>query len=481
MLEKNLARTKIIATLGPSCAQPSRMKSMVQAGVDAFRFNMSHGDEETRRNWVASAKKVRRGLKRPVSLLCDLRGPRIRMGSWSGDVDLKKGQVVFLKPGKTKGKDGVLPVDYSGLLKDVRKGHRILLRDGRAELKVLRKTKSKIECKVIRGCCLSSNQGVNLPDSKVSAPALSAKDRKDLRFAVEMGMDWVALSFVRTADDIRILRRALTKLGSKMPIMAKIEHPEAVENLTDILQVVDAVMVARGDLAVEMGHEVVPTIQKRIVRKSIESAVPVVVATQMLESMMDAAQPTRAEVSDVANAVVDGVDAVMLSGETAVGDYALEACRVMHRIVDCTESELFTDSWRLRPELNPEGLPGHTITMATVNAGVYAAHQAKAKMILAFTESGRTAKLLASFRPRIPIVALTSKEKSYHQMALLWGVRPGLTPVPRSNSQRNRSAAKLLRESGYLRPKDLLVALTGSFQISGSTRIMQLMKLEDLA
>ncbi len=480
MLEKNLARTKIIATLGPSCGRETRMKEMVRAGVDAFRFNMSHGDEETRRSWVAMAKKVRNSVKRPVSMICDLRGPRIRLGIWDNELVLQKGEEVVLKSGKTMGRDGAIPVDYSAIVKDLRVGHRILLRDGRAELKVLRKAKGRVHCSVVRPTILCSNQGVNLPDSKVSAPALSAKDRKDLRFAVEMGMDWIALSFVRSAADIKTLRKVLKKLGTKIPIIAKIEHPEAVRNLKEILQVSDAVMVARGDLAVEMGHEVVPTIQKNIVRKAIESSTSVIVATQMLESMMDSPQPTRAEVSDVANAVVDGVDAVMLSGETAVGNHSLEACRVMHRIMDRTESELFIDSWRLRPGVNPDCLSGNTIAMATVNAAVYAAHQAGAKMILAYTESGRTAALVASFRTRIPVVSLTSREKTYHRMALLWGVRPGLIPTPRSTGGRNRAAAKMLAKRSYLKSKDLLVALTGSFQVSGSTRTMQLMRLEDL-
>lgn len=480
MLEKNLARTKIIATLGPSCGREARMKEMVRAGVDAFRFNMSHGDEATRREWIELVKSARAAVKRPVSMICDLRGPRIRLGKWRGELVLEKGTEVVLKSGKSMGRDGAIPVDYAALAKDLRVGHRILLRDGRAELKVTHKRRGAIRCTVTRPAVLCSNQGVNLPDSKVSAPPLSTKDRKDLRFAVEMEMDWVALSFVRSAADIETLRNALKRLGSKMPIIAKIEHPEAVRNLSSILQCSDAVMVARGDLAVEMGHEVVPTIQKNIVRKSIESSTPVIVATQMLESMMEAPQPTRAEVSDVANAVVDGVDAVMLSGETAVGEHSLEVCRIMHRIVDRTESGLFADSWRLRPGLNPGGTTPSSIAMATVNAAVYASHQAGAKMILAFTESGRTAALVASYRTRLPIVSLTSREKTYHRMALLWGVRPGLIPTPRSNKSRNRDAAKLLRDRSYLKPKELLVALTGSFQVSGSTRTMQLMRLEDL-
>ncbi len=480
MLDRNLARTKIIATLGPASGREARMRDMIRAGVDAFRFNMSHGDRETQKRWVAALKRARKRLHRPISLICDLRGPRIRLGNLPAPITLVRGQEIQIKTGKAMGKDGILPVDYRGLWKDVLKGHRILLRDGRAELLVVEKRKRRLRCKVRRGCTLSSHQGVNLPDSKVSAPAISAKDRHDLDFAVEVGMDWVALSFVRSAQDIRSLRKELKRRDSDMPILAKIEHPEAVQNLDEILQEANAVMVARGDLAVEMGHEVVPTIQKRIVRKGLESAVPVVVATQMLESMIESSQPTRAEVSDVANAVVEGVDAVMLSGETAVGKHSLEACRVMHRIVDRTEAGLFQESWRLRPDINRGGLPGQSLTLAVVNSAVYAAHATEAKLILAFTESGRTAKLVSSFRARVPLIALTSREQTYHRMALLWGVLPGLTGKPKSNRQRNREAAKLLRENGHLKNRDLLVALTGSFRVSGSTRTMQILRLEDL-
>ncbi|MBT5101242.1 MAG: pyruvate kinase, partial [Planctomycetes bacterium] len=474
MLEPNLARTKIIATLGPSCGKQSQMEAMILAGVDAFRFNMSHGDDATRRKWVASVKRARRKLARPVSMICDLRGPRIRMGRLDDDVELTVGEKLTLKVGKSMSKDGFLPVDYRAFVKDVSKGDRVLLRDGRAELVVLSKTDKLVQCRIDRGCTLSSNQGVNLPDSSVSAPALSAKDRADIAFAVEMKMDWVALSFVRTAKDIKTLQRAIAKQGGDIPIIAKIEHPEAVDNLDAILEATDAAMVARGDLAVEMGHEVVPTIQKRIVRRAIAASTPVIVATQMLESMMSAAQPTRAEVSDVANAVVDGVDAVMLSGETAVGEYALEACQLMHRIASRTESELFTENWRLKPSVNRLGLPGSTITLSIVNAAIQATHQANAQLILAFTESGRTPCLVSSFRAQVPIIAVTSRRATFHRLALLWGVRPAVIKRSRGFADRNRAAHLLLKESGLLKLDDLLTVLTGSFQVSGTTRTLRL-------
>jgi len=337
-----------------------------------------------------------------------------------------------------------------------------------------------VKCRVDRGCTLSPNQGVNLPDSSVSAPALSAKDRADVAFAVETGMDWIALSFVRSAKDIKTLQRAIAKHDSDIPIIAKLEHPEAIEHLDAILEVSDAAMVARGDLAVEMGYEVVPTIQKRIVRRAIASATPVIVATQMLESMITAAQPTRAEVSDVANAVVDGVDAVMLSGETAVGEHALEVCRLMHRIVARTESELFTENWRLKPSVNREGLPGATITLAIVNAAIQATQQADAQLILAFTETGRTPCLVSSFRAQVPIVAVTNRRAAYHRMALLWGVRPAKTKKARGFADRNREARELLEQSGSLKSDELMTVLTGSFQVSGTTRTLRLLRLRDL-
>ncbi|MDA1260718.1 MAG: pyruvate kinase, partial [Planctomycetota bacterium] len=272
MLERRRARTKILATLGPASASRARIEDLVRAGADAFRLNMSHGDDETRKKWAGLVRSVRRELKRPISLVVDLRGPRIRLGELPEDRLLRQGEKLLLVSGR-RATGGDLAVDYRRLGNDLQPGHRVLIRDGRVELRVLRRARGGFECLVRRGDVIRSNQGVNLPDSRVSAPALSAKDRADVKFAVENGADWIALSFVRSPEDVRLLRREITKHGSNVPIIAKIEHPQALECLPEILDETDAVMVARGDLAVEVGHARVPTIQKRIVRLCLQKAV----------------------------------------------------------------------------------------------------------------------------------------------------------------------------------------------------------------
>ncbi len=480
MLEKNLARTKILVTLGPASAREGRIRRMVVAGVDGFRLNMSHGDNDTRRKWIRLVKKVRRELARPVAIMVDLRGPRIRLGELKEERRLRRGEEVLVSATRKEGRGGVLPIDYRGLLRDLRPGQRILLRDGRVELKVLEVIGRRLRCKVKRGDKVNSFQGVNLPDSVVSAASLSAKDRADIAFAVEHNVDWIALSFVRTAKDIRALQRTLRRHDSTIPICAKIEHPLGVENLEEIIQETDSVMVARGDLAVEIGHAKVPIVQRRIIRTCIRRATPVVVATQMLESMIEHAQPTRAEVSDVATAVMESCDAVMLSGETAMGQFPVEACKVMHDIIQQTEAEIFSETWRLRPGVERLGQGRGEVGLATANAAVFAARMARAKLILAFTESGRTARLVSSFRGNLPLIGLTSRETSYHRMALIWGILPGLIAKPRSVLEMHRSAADILTSNRWLKDNDLLVTLAGVFSVAGGTNTMRLIPLRIL-
>lgn len=479
MLERRRDRTKILATLGPATGTRARIRELVKAGVDAVRLNMSHGDAASIRRWAGLVRGVRRELDRPISLLVDLRGPRIRLGTMSEPRLLKRGDTIGVVA-HTHAKDGDLPIDYLRLLGDVGPGQRILVRDGRVELKVLRRVGVRLICKVLRGDVVSSNQGVNLPDSKVTETALTAKDRADVRLAVEIKADWIALSFVRTAEDVRALRRELARHGSAIPIVAKIEHPMALEHLDAILEETDAVMIARGDLAVEVGHALVPTIQKRIVSASIQKATPVIVATQMLESMLESAQPTRAEVSDVANAVLDGVDAVMLSGETAVGKFPVETCRTMREIIHETEKGLFHDSWRLRRSLQPTGKKGQVLEAATMDSAVTLAERAQARTLLAFTESGRSVRLASAFRARLPMVALTSREQTFQQMALYWGVMPGRLPRVKRIREMNRAAHRLLIKHKLLDDQDLLVVVTGTFAVSGATNTVRLIRLADL-
>jgi pyruvate kinase len=479
MLERRRSRTRILATLGPATATRARVRELIKAGADAFRLNMSHGDPALQRRWAEIVHGVRRELRRPVSLVVDLRGPRIRLGTLPEPRLLRRGARIAVVPSaRARGSD--LPVDYRRLLQDVAPGQRILLRDGRVELRVLRRFRGRLECRVLRGDLVSSNQGVNLPDSRISAPALSAKDRADVGMAVAVKADWIALSFVRTAEDVHALRREIQRLGASIPIIAKIEHPQALEHLNEILEAADAVMIARGDLAVEVGHAMVPMVQKRLVRACLSKAVPVIVATQMLESMLEAAQPTRAEVSDVANAVLDGTDAVMLSGETAVGKYPVKAVRTMREILEETEKGLFHDTWRLRPSLRPEGKRGQENETATVDSAVTLAQRAQARVLLAFTESGRSVRLVSAFRARLPIVAMTSNEATFHQMALFWGVMPGRLPRVKRIREMNREALRLLREHRLLGERDPLVVITGTFAVSGATNTVRLIHLENL-
>lgn len=454
---------------------------MIRAGVNAFRLNMSHGDPESRAAMIATVKEARKELDKAVAILADLRGPRIRLGHFDPCIQYKRGTEVMVKIGKTMGKDGILPIDYPRLIKDIDIGDRILIRDGRVAFKVLAIEGKKLRCKVKTSGELCANQGVNLPDSVVSAPALSAKDRKDIAFAVEHDVDWIALSFVRSAADVKAVRRELMKRDLDMPIIAKIEHPLGIENLDAIMKEANGIMVARGDLAVEMGHAVVPTLQKRMIRKANLHSLPVIVATQMLESMIDAPQPTRAEVSDVANAVIDGADCVMLSGETAVGQFPVETCRFMKEIASTTESMLFQDNWRLRPGVEPHGgQQAGSPEMATVKAAVCAAENSEAKLILSFTESGRSARLVGSFRGQASIVALTTAERTYHRMSLMWGVRPGMLSSVSRIRDMHRFAAHYLEQHHDLRPEQFLVSLTGTFAVSGATNTVRLIRFNQL-
>ncbi|TAH38547.1 MAG: pyruvate kinase [Planctomycetota bacterium] len=473
------ARTKIIATLGPASAAPSVLESLMRCGADAFRVNFSHTDHERAAQWVREIVRLRRELGRPVAILGDLRGPRLRLGRMPDTRSLVAGEQVTLvaAPGA---EPPDIPVDYPDFAKDVQPGHRVRVRDGRAEMVVLRVAGSRALCQVTQGAEIDSNQGVNLPDTHVSAPILSERDRADIAFAVAHGLDWLAISFVRSARDVIEVRDEVRRRRGDLLVMAKVEHPQALDNLDEILEVSDAVMVARGDLAVEMGHERVPIAQKRIISRAIEKATPVVTATQMLESMIQQPEPTRAEVSDVANAVIDGTDAVMLSGETAVGLHPEASLRMMLRIVSATEAPLFDGAERLRPELRHQGRRGGAVEMATVNAGVTAAQGAAARLLLAFTETGHTAMLCSSFRFKLPIVGLTSNERSFHRMALYWGVLPVLMRKAHSSAEMYRRASETLQSLGWLQPQDRVVALTGTFSQSGHTNTVRLLQVEQL-
>ena len=410
-------RTKIVATIGPSSSSPEQLDALVAAGVDAARLNLSHGthaDHEERASLVRDAQK-RAG--RPLALIGDLQGPKIRVGDLSAPLQLRSGEEITVVLGPN-GKDGELPIAPAAIGDVLRAGHEVLIDDGLVRLQVEEVGAGRARCGVVVGGPVSSHKGVNLPGVPIPIPSLTRKDLEDLEFALGLGCDFIALSFVRSAADVRDLKALLEQEGSNAHVIAKIEKSEAVDALDDVLAETDAVMVARGDLGVEIGPALVPLVQKRIILKALDRGKPVITATQMLESMIHHPEPTRAEASDVANAILDGTSAVMLSGETAVGDYPVQAVQTMDRIARAVEPSL---SYRHQI---PEAIDDPTIGNAMSNAACDLAEALGAAALLVPTFTGKTASAVARLRPRRPIVALTHKHWSVHQMAIEWGVTP---------------------------------------------------------
>ncbi len=416
-----MRRTKIVATIGPASRERHVLERMIRAGVNVLRLNFSHGTHEEHAQVVETARAIERRLGQPLALLQDLSGPKIRTGRVAGgEIRLRDGARIAITTDRSvEGTAELISTTYDALPLDVVEGDRILLDDGNLSLRVIEALRSRVECEVVDGGPLRSNKGMNLPGVKLSVPALTEKDRSDLAFGLELDVDYVALSFVRQAADIEEIKALIRSLGHDVPVIAKIEKPEAVENLSAILEVTDGVMVARGDLGVEIGTEEVPTVQKKIIAAANTAGRVVITATQMLESMIDNPRPTRAEASDVANAILDGTDAVMLSGESAVGRFPVQTVMTMARIADYTEEHAAS----ARPDRTPQG-PGSTVTRSLARVAVSVADELGCKMIVAFTESGLTARLASGFRPGVPVVAVTGDDRVYHRLALWWGVVP---------------------------------------------------------
>jgi pyruvate kinase len=458
-------RTKVIATLGPASDQPATLERMIRAGVDVVRLNFSHG---TRAEHVARVERVRAvgdRLGGAVAILVDLQGPKIRVGELpGGSVELGQGDTVELVAGVETAPPPAIPVVYDRLAADVRPGDRILLDDGALELRVVSAGGTTVRAEVRRGGVLRSRKGVNLPGVAVSAPSLTDKDLADLRLAVEGEADYVALSFVRRAEDVDGARAEIRRLGGDIPVVAKLERPEAIERLDAILNASDAVMVARGDLGVEVAVEKVPVIQKHVIASANACGVPVITATQMLESMITNPTPTRAEASDVANAVFDGTDAAMLSGETAVGRWPVEAVEAMVRIIDAAEAT---------PHLShPPGPPsgGLDVTATVCRAAVAAAADLDARAIVAFSESGATARFVSRFRPRMPVVGMTPFEGTRRRMALYWGVEAA-ERVDHCDQVEEmlRQADRRLLDGGWAERGELTVVVSGGATRTGAT------------
>lgn len=410
-------RTCIVATLGPATSDPARIRTLLEAGTNVVRLNFSHGEADEHARICGLVRDAERQLGRPVAVMQDLAGPKIRIGHLTnGAVTLREGQLFTLTTTDLRGTDREVSINYPHLPRDVKPGSRILLDDGNLELVVETTTASSVTTRVVRGGVLREHKGVNLPNVSLDVPSLTEKDRKDLEFGLHLGVDYVALSFVRRARDITLAREAMTRIGISVPIIAKLEKAEAITALDEIIAEADGVMVARGDLGVELAPEWVPVLQKTITNKANTVGKPVIIATQMLESMVHSPRPTRAETSDVANAILDGTDAVMLSAETAVGDYPVEAVQMMDRIARVAESSNLSI-------FGSHGLVQHSTTASIANAAAALAHEGRVRAIVAITRSGLTAQLLSKLRPREPLIAFTEQEATVRRLGLWWGVQ----------------------------------------------------------
>ena len=465
-------KTKIVATIGPSSSSKAVLRKMISAGMNVARLNFSHGEYTEHEKVIQHLRALSGQTGKPVGILLDLQGPKIRTGK------LEQGKPVQLKRNATVqittrdvdgGPGGLISTTYKRLPKDVGEGDTVLIDDGMIELRVISVAKDTVTCKVIQGGVLKEHKGINLPGIPVSVPSLTEKDKKDLDFGIRAGVDYFALSFVRKAHDINHIKAVLEEHGSEIPVIAKIEKPEAVSNLDKILEVADGVMIARGDLGVEMKPEEVPTIQKRIIRKAIAANKPVITATQMLETMIEHPVPTRAEASDVANAIIDGTDAIMLSGETAVGRYPVKAVKMMSRIAAVAEGSPFMH-YSLPFKRDPKDLVAHAVSQSAVDI----LQKLNAKAIIAFSISGKTSKLISKQRPAKPVFSFSPSTMVYNRLSLIWGITPFLIS-PISDAKKIIQAGEdILLERRFLRKEDLIIIVTGLALKKGSTNMIKI-------
>lgn len=469
-----MKRTKIVCTLGPSTESDEVLDALLEAGLDCARLNFSHGTQEYHATTAARVREASRRARRPVAILADLCGPKMRIGTFEhGKITLVKGAEFTLTTRAVVGNEREVSVTYQPLPDDVKEGDAILLDDGLMCLRVVGKNATDVFTIVEDAGVLSNKKGLNLPGSTLSAPALTDKDRSDLAFAVEtLKVDYVALSFVRSADDVRQAQ----KLAGGVPIIAKIEKPEALECFQEILEAADGIMVARGDLGVEVGSEKVPLVQKRLIRETNERGKIVITATQMLDSMIRNPRPTRAEAADVANAVMDGTDAVMLSGETASGLYPVESVKMMSSIVREVEAGWLTELSQTVRDLKLTGTEDWRFPTATARAAALLASHLPLGAVVCFTKDGRTASIISEHRPRAPIVAITDDSRAATRMALLWGVMPRLEVPPESLEETLRIASAMLVREKVCKTGDAF-ALVVPWPLSGPSNAVKLHRL----
>jgi pyruvate kinase len=460
-------RTKIVATIGPRTNSHEMVRTLADAGMDAVRLNLSHGTQEEHARTAGFTRGVQAELGRPLALIADLQGPKLRIGTLDEPRALETGDAIVVA-GEDAARDGDLPVAPSVIGDVLLPGNEVLIDDGLVRLVVETVEERRARCRVVVGGQVRSHKGVNLPGVPIPIPSLTPKDHADLEFALSLGVDYVALSFVREAKDLIDLREIIERHGSPARVIAKIEKAEAVEVLEDVLDASDAVMVARGDLGVEMGAATVPLLQKRIILRSLECGKPVITATQMLESMIEHSEPTRAEASDVANAILDGTSALMLSGETAVGAHPIESVRTMDQIARAVEPSM---SYRYQA---PVSRDERAIGVAMSNAACDIAEALGARAIVVPTFSGRTASAVARLRPRLPIIGLSHRQSAVQQMALEWGVTPLPFPEAANVEDLWDRAVEVVRREGLVRPGELVVLTAGTaVNMPGSTNMIK--------
>ncbi len=472
-IQPEFRRTKIVCTIGPATSGPGQIRALILAGMDVVRLNFSHGDHDSHRQAIRRIRQVSGELGKEVGILQDLGGPKIRLGKLPvRERELEVGETINLGPDEKDPE--TIPVNYPYIVEDVSLGERILLADGTVELKVESRSDKYLTARVIVGGVIHSHKGVNLPSSSLRVPAFTEKDRGDLSLGLEEGVDFVALSFVRNEKDLEPIERILKESNKKPLLIAKIEKPQALERLDGILEQVDGVMVARGDLGVEMPLEEVPMAQKRIIGAARRAGKPVITATQMLRSMMESPRPTRAEATDVANAVIDGSDALMLSEETAIGKYPVEAVRVLDRIARATEPHLkerpFADKSMSEP------LPG--TESAIGRSACFIAEDLKAAAIVAATHSGSTARLVAKFRPGCPVIGLTPNLLTRRQLSLSWGVIPALVAPFDDTDAIFELAGSWTLENGTAKRGDRLIVTAGvPVGMPGTTNLLKVIEI----
>jgi pyruvate kinase len=469
-----MRRAKIVCTLGPAVAGTDRVRRLVECGMDVARMNFSHGAYADHRRNYEDVRAAADATGRSVGILQDLQGPKIRLGRFaSGPVRLEVGQRFIITAEDVPGDATIVSTTYKGLAGDVRPGDPLLVDDGRIRLRAVEIDGPRVVTEVEVAGTASDSKGINLPGVAVSVPAMSEKDAEDLRFGLSLGVDMVALSFVRSAVDVEDVRRIMAEVGRRVPVLAKIEKPQAVEHLTEVIDAFDGIMVARGDLGVELPLQDVPLVQKRAVELARRQAKPVIVATQMLESMISAPRPTRAEASDVANAVLDGADALMLSGETAVGDYPFETVETMSRIITATEEQGLD---RIPPLGTRPRTRGGAITRAAADVGELLG----VKYLVCFSQSGDSARRMSRLRSRIPLLAFTPEPAVRSQLALSWGIETFLVDYAKSTDEMVRQVDEALLEIGRCERGDVVVIVAGSPPgIPGSTNAMRVHRIGD--